>query len=187
MAFHYWQYFKALELSLEDTTRYVEPTFNNYKTYSIEFARTLLIACSEIDVICKLLCQQINSTKSPENINEYRKIIIAKYPNFYKMKIIAPSYGIEFYPWAWWENNENPYWWKSHTDVKHKRSIYFEKANLINTYNALAGLLCLLFYYYKPEFYELKIMLTEKLFSIENGPAHLVDDFDYNLPDFPTK
>ncbi|MBA3634738.1 MAG: hypothetical protein H0W58_18325 [Acidobacteria bacterium] len=99
MAFHYWQHFKALGLSLEDTTRYVEPILSNYKTYSIEFARILLIFCSQIDVICKLLCQQIGSAKIPKDVNGYRKIITAKYPNFHKMKIITPSYGIELYPW----------------------------------------------------------------------------------------
>jgi len=85
MSFHYWQCFLAIETSLNETVQYVELTSNNYKTYSIEFARILLSASSEVDVICKLLCKKIDSEKQPLNINDYRNIITCKYPNFYSI------------------------------------------------------------------------------------------------------
>lgn len=56
----HWRYFIALEQDLEGTTRYVEPAEDNFKTYSVEFTRLLLSACSEIDVVCKVLCQKID-------------------------------------------------------------------------------------------------------------------------------
>jgi hypothetical protein len=183
MSFPYWQYYLAIELSLEETTRFVEATPDNYKTYSIEYARLLLSASSEIDVVCKLLCQKIDSTANPQNINEYRHIITNKYPNFYKMKVVIPRYGIEFFPWLKWQRSTNPDWWKSYNNVKHERSNHFAEANLENTFNAVAGLFSLLLYYYKPELFSLKLPLSDKLFTIEDVPATLVDGH-FSLPDF---
>lgn len=62
---HYWQYFLAIEQSLRETARFVDFSKDNLDTYSIEFARILLTAGSEIDVICKMLCKQIDTTKNP--------------------------------------------------------------------------------------------------------------------------
>ena len=85
MSLHYWQYFLAIEKSLVETERYIEiASMDNYQTYSIEFARILLSASSEVDVICKLLCKKIDSTKTPKNINEYREIITNNYCLFFK-------------------------------------------------------------------------------------------------------
>ncbi len=53
MSFHYWQYFLAIEASLNKTIQYVELTSNNYKTYSIEFARILL--SSTLSIFASLL------------------------------------------------------------------------------------------------------------------------------------
>ena len=110
MSLHYWQYFLAIEKSLVETERYVEIASDNYQTYSIEFARILLSASSEVDVICKLLCKKIDSTKTPKNINEYREIITNNYPNFFSIKVLVSRYGIELIPWSKWENPENPEW-----------------------------------------------------------------------------
>lgn len=63
--FPYWQVFIAIESDLERTTRYVEPNIDNYKTYSVAFAQLILSACSEIDVVSKLLCSQIDSNSDP--------------------------------------------------------------------------------------------------------------------------
>ncbi len=184
MSFHYWQYFLAIEASLNKTIQYVELTSNNYKTYSIEFARILLSASSEVDVICKLLCQKIDATKRNKNIDDYREIITEKYPNFYSMKILIPRYGIELIPWEKWRNQENPGWWKGYNSVKHERSSNFQDANLENTLNAVAGLFCLVVYYYQPELFALKLNPWTQLLALENEPFHLIDDDPYKLPDF---
>ncbi len=184
MSFHYWQYFIAIETSLHETIRYVELTSNNYKTYSIEFARILLSASSEVDVICKLLCQKIDATRRNKNIDDYREIITGKHPKFYSMKVLIPRYGIELTPWEKWRSTENPDWWSSYNNVKHERSANFQDANLENTLNAVAGLFCLVLYYYQPELYALKLNPWTQLLTLENEPFHLVDDDTYKLPDF---
>jgi hypothetical protein len=183
MSFHYWQYFLAIETSLHETTRYVELTSNNYKTYSIEFARILLSASSEVDVLCKLLCEKIDITKRNKNMDDYRNIITEKYPNFYSMKVLVPRYGIELTPWERWENQENPGWWKSYNKVKHNRNDNFQDANLENTLVAVAGLFCLVLYYYQQELYGLKLSPWSELLSIEHEPDNITIG-KYVLPDF---
>ncbi len=183
MSFHYWQYFLAIEASLDETSRYVEIVPDNYKTYSIEFARILLSASSEVDAICKLLCEKINATKRNKNINDYRDVITGKYPKFHSMKVLIPRYGIELTPWKNWENPANPIWWKSHTAVKHERNINFKVANLENTLNAVAGLFCVVLYYYQPELYKCKLIPWAQLFSLEEEPENVWEG-EYSLPDF---
>jgi hypothetical protein len=184
MSFHYWQYFLAIETSLIKTIQYVDLTPNNYKTYSIEFARIFLSASSEIDVICKLLCEKIDPTKRAENINDYRNIITIKYPNFYSMKVLIPKYGIELTPWAKWENQKNPDWWKKYNNVKHERNAHFQDANLKNNLDSVAGLFCLVLYYYQRELYEFKLKPWTQLLSLENEPGYLLLETGYKLPDF---
>src|SRR5438045_939603 len=74
----YWEYFLALDSDLETVARYVEFDPANYKTFSIEFVRLILAACSEIDTVAKLLCESIDATKPRSNINNYRSTILSK-------------------------------------------------------------------------------------------------------------
>jgi hypothetical protein len=76
----YWNYFKSIEADLEACSRYVEFTAANFHTYSVEFARIIMAAGSEIDTVAKELCRQIDPTRKPKNINEYQPIITGKYP-----------------------------------------------------------------------------------------------------------
>ena len=71
----HWNYFLALERDLETVSRYVEFTPDNYKIYSIELAHLLFAAASEVDVIAKLLCRQLDPQKRPSSINGYKPII----------------------------------------------------------------------------------------------------------------
>jgi hypothetical protein len=79
----HWQYFIAIESDLERTGRYVEIAPANFKTYSIEFARILLSASSEVDVVSKLVFEGIDRNKSYETIDHYRGSIISRYPRFH--------------------------------------------------------------------------------------------------------
>jgi hypothetical protein len=96
---HYWQYFVALEADLAATARYVVPTWANMACYSVEFARILLTAGSEVDVLCKELCQEHQLPVSPVNINGYRAAITARFPGFTKLEILVPRYGLVRLPW----------------------------------------------------------------------------------------
>ena len=58
MKHSHWHYSVALSEDVERTARFVEPAADNFKTYSIEFARLYLATGSEIDVVAKLLCEK---------------------------------------------------------------------------------------------------------------------------------
>lgn len=180
---HYWQYFLAIEESLQETARFVDFSEDNLGTYSIEFARILLTACSEIDVICKMLCEKIDPTEKPKNINEYRTIITGKYPKFHSLKIFVRYGGFCITPWEEWNKSTNPKWWKSYNFVKHNRNDYFKDANLENTLNAVAGLYCLILYNFQPELYARKLAPSTQLLTVEHIPKYLIVD-GYKLPDF---
>ncbi len=180
---HYWRYFLAIEDSLRETARFVDFSEDNLDTYSIEFARILLTAGSEIDVICKMLCKQIDATKNPENINEYRRIITGKYPKFYSLKVWVRYGDFCLIPWEDWNKSKSPVWWKSYNNVKHNRNSNFPDSNLRNTLNAVAGLFCLVLYCFQPELYSYKLNPWTQLLTIEQTPDFLFED-GYKLPDF---
>jgi hypothetical protein len=100
------------------------------------------------------------------------------------MKVLIPKYGIELTPWAKWENQKNPDWWKKYNNVKHERNAHFQDANLKNNLDSVAGLFCLVLYYYQRELYEFKLKPWTQLSSLENEPGYLLLETGYKLPDF---
>lgn len=187
MRFPHWQFFESIDDELYSLSRIIEFTPNNYSAFSVHLARLYLSICSEIDVVAKLLCKEIEPTQSPLRINEYHPLITGKYPHFKKLKIEMPSHELEFEPWASWEAGKSPSWWTSHNNVKHERSKYFKDANLGNLLNSAAGLLVMLVYLYQRELYSHKsnIQPDFKIMRIESKFAHVLRwGFDYSLPDF---
>jgi len=151
MICQHWQYLITLDSDLHKCSRFVDINSQNFRTYSIEFVRILLAAGSEIDVVAKILCNCIDSTKSYGNINEYRDTIIAKFPKFPSMIIDVPQYELQLTPWNEWSQHRNPNWWRAYNDVKHERDNYFADANLENTLNAVAGLFVVVWYLHHEE------------------------------------
>src|SRR5258708_1640840 len=130
MSHPHWQYFIAIESDLDKTCRYVELATDNFLTYSIEFARILLSASSEIDVIAKLVCQQADPNGTYKTIDDYRIGILSRYPKFASFEVAIPRYGLVRKPWQDWDTGRNPSWWKSYNNVKHERDKFFREANL---------------------------------------------------------
>lgn len=187
MSYPYWEYFLALDADLERAVRFVAPEPTNFSAYSIELARLLFSACSEIDVVAKALCAQVAPQASRKNIDDYRTVITKEYPNFPTVKAAIPRYGLEFQPWMDWQSGTNPVWWRSHTNVKHERTKHFPEANLKNSLNALAGLFLLVLYYYQPALYDHHLLPWPKLFHLHSDhyqPFRVVGN--YKLPDFGT-
>jgi hypothetical protein len=160
----HWQYFIAIESDLESTARYVEIAPANFKTYSIEFARILLSASSEVEVISKLVCEGIDRKKSHENIDHYRDCFLSRYPMFHSFEITIPRYGLIRKPWHEWSIGKNPSWWKSHNNVKHQRHQHFEEANLENAVDSVAALFCIVLAY---DHDVMKMSPWPKLLSVE--------------------
>ena len=149
----HWNYFIAIEQDLETVSRYIEFNELNFNVYSIELARILFAAASEVDVMAKLLCKHLEPTLKCENINDYRRVFLDKLPDMVKTEISIDRYGFSFKPWENWsqQDDSNPDWWGAYNKVKHERDTHFDKATLKNAINSIGALLILVFYYYSYE------------------------------------
>lgn len=147
----HWNYFLALDDDVANLARYVEFSNANYDTYSIEMARLLMSASSEVDVVAKMLCKKISANCTANNIDDYRIVIKPHYPELINYTVVIPRFGLEFVPWQNWLLDKNPDWWKDHNSVKHDRNSNYTKANLRNTLYSIAGLFSLLLFCYKED------------------------------------
>jgi len=144
----HWNYFLALERDAEKLSRYVEFCAPNYPTYSIEIAHLLFAAASEVDVVAKLLCELSAPAAPRANINDYKAALLPVITELPNAEVFIPRYGLSFKPWSNWSGVQNPLWWRSYNNVKHKRDAHFEQATLKNALNALGALLVLTVHYY---------------------------------------
>ncbi|KYD30315.1 hypothetical protein [Parageobacillus toebii] len=154
----YWTYYLTLEADFMSTLRYVELNEENFSTFSVEYVKQYQTICSELDVLCKKLCNLLVPTKNPNKMPEYTEIILINYPEIPKKQIKTKN-NIILKPWSQWKHTpkyQSPNWWSNYNNVKHNRfgqdeegNIYFKQANLGNVLNALAGLFTLEMYGYK--------------------------------------
>lgn len=186
---HYWQYFVALESDLAATARFVEPAQGNMDCYSIEFSRLLLSAGSEIDVLCKVLCQENSLSVFPANIDGYRSAITRRFPGFTKLEVHIPRYGLVRLPWEPWDQRENPTWWRAYNDVKHKRHMCFSDANLQNAIDAISGLFVLVSYICHTDLRARTAQPWPKMLTLDTSlSSYIRNDHrtGHILPDFKT-
>ena len=132
-------------------SRYVEFAKANEETFSIELARLLFAAASEVDVLAKLICAQLAPDKRPNSIVGYKPILLAGLADLPTTTVYIPRYGLEFEPWANWAGTSSPDWWVAYNKVKHQRNTHFARATLKNAWNAVGGLLILVTNYYSRE------------------------------------
>ena len=164
---HYWNYAELLNEQLGKTASYVEPDELNYDTYSVTYTNILLSACSEIEVVAKLICQIIDpnvdylsseipnkdGTKMVRNRVEMVTLsstLLKRFPHIYQTKAEIINKHKMIYPLECWkEKNCEPPWWKAYNMVKHYRHQHFNDATLENTLNSVAALIILNSYLYE--------------------------------------
>jgi hypothetical protein len=185
MHYPHWEFFMALDSDLDDASRYVEISPDNFKTYSIEFVHLLLAAGSEIDVVAKELCKKIEPSGNPSKITDYREIITRAYPKFHTIEISAPRHGITLRPWTSWGIGCNPDWWQWYNKVKHERHLFYMEANLENVLGSISALFGIILYLYQPELYALELASWPKVLSIPTFHWSVVSGSgEIKLPDF---
>jgi len=143
----HWKYFIALEKDLETISRYIELDPLNYFAFSTELSKIFLSSSSEINVVLKQICKKIEPDKICKNIDEYSDVIALNMPEFLNEFVYIERTSIELKPWKGWSRGNSPTWWGSYNKVKHERNLYYQKANLENVLNAMAGLLISVFYF----------------------------------------
>ena len=148
----YWDYYSALESDFKKISRYIDFSDDNLKTHSIELTRLILSSCSEIDVILKEICSELDENSKRTNIRDYQKIIKQNLPDLIQEKV---NIGFSFFgiqPFKDWEEDRTPNWWKMYNEVKHQRNNFYKEANLENALNSISGLFLCTNYYYKMMF-----------------------------------
>lgn len=145
----HWNYYLAIEKDFENISRYVEFTEANHHAFSIEFARIIMASSQEIDGIMKKICGLIVEGSTPQNINEYKEIIIPHLGDMITETAYASRFGMSSRPWINWLEGNNPDWWRANNNIKHDRTLHFEQANLINAFNSVGALLIVTCYFYK--------------------------------------
>lgn len=148
--YRYWQHFLALEADFAATSRYVDFSPDNYYVFSIEYATLLLAISSEIDVLCKLICKNLDRSAKRGNIGHYRACL-TKHTQIASEEVFIPRYNLTFRPWSDWTSGKNPDWWDSYNNVKHHRDLHFAEANLKNCSNAISGLFVIVIYCHEAE------------------------------------
>lgn len=148
----HWNYFLCLEDDVDRLSRYIEFTEKNFDCFSLELARILLTASSEVDVVAKQYCKALDDKSKAQSIGKYKEGILAGTLNFPDTIIKMPRFGLTFKPWSSWKTGDvSPYWWQSYNKIKHQRHTHFERANLKNTLNSVAGLFALLIHFYRDQ------------------------------------
>ncbi len=187
MEYPHWQYFLSLVEDVERLSRYVSLNEENFGTSSIECTRLLLSACSEIDVVCKVLCERVSPGSDPGRINEYGEIMLPRFRHIPTILICVPRFSLQFQPWEDWTTERRPDWWQDYNKVKHERHRYADLGNLGNVLNAVGGLCVLVSYLHYHDFIS-KGLATRRPFlfldSLYNGEGSLLVSPKINLPDF---
>lgn len=141
---HVWTYYLQLENDFYKTINYVELSEENDNAYSKEYAKQYLSICSEIDVVCKLLCEKIDSSKKYENITDYAKLL-SEYEGLKYTEVFCNYTKQKYIPFDSWDETNSPFWWKNYNSVKHNRmkNENFRKSNQKNVFYSLMALFLL--------------------------------------------
>ncbi|KZN65260.1 hypothetical protein N473_01410 [Pseudoalteromonas luteoviolacea CPMOR-1] len=162
----HWRYYLSLESDVCALSRYIHFAPDNFKTYSIELAKLYLAICAEVEVVLKEICDiHPNKKGKNANINIYRQWIVENQQGLIAEEVLSFEFELKYVPWKAFEEGRSPSWWSDYNNVKHERRENFNKANLGNVLESLAGL-------YITNLY-LEIVLSER-----SGYSHLPKDIN---------
>lgn len=166
----YWTYYLILEKDFLATERYLAIDALNFSAFSNEYIKQYQAICSEIDVIAKSFCREMEPGFKGSSINTYCKCIVDNNADFASRTVKLRDKDIRLTPWENWTYTMespkkgppkpvavNPDWWQKYNKIKHKRTTtnsetglpYYKLANQKNVLNALAALYQLEMYYYR--------------------------------------
>lgn len=152
----YWEYYRDLERQFEDFLEFVPYLSGNENTYSFRLANLILAIGAHVDSAFKemarypefltkyplILLGQNGKSKKPTILDYYDLAVEYELPRRVVMFKRLPERErlMPFQQYAKVGGTmETPNWWKIYNGVKHHFGENFEKANLQNTRDALAG------------------------------------------------
>lgn len=139
-----WNYYLSLERDMANTSQYIEP-LGQENVYSFEFAKLLILSCTEVESLFKIVCSIISPNKCAGNIAAYKEIILDKYPNIIDAKVSISRLNTSIKPFDNWDTSKL-IWWDAYQDIKHNRGKFFPAATYMNAVTALSALYVLIFY-----------------------------------------
>ena len=123
---HHWDYFLSLEDDLAKLARYIHFSNENLSTYSIEFARLLMAATQEIDVLFKQICARHGDKSNSEA--GYRAFFSeGDYVKIRDLEVSVRSYGLKFTPFKDWTSTA-PGWWTANLCIERQLLLIFSLA-----------------------------------------------------------
>lgn len=176
-----WHYFQTLENDMDATSRFVDPR-GQEQVHSFEFAKILILTCTECESIFKKICKEITGENVSGDIGTYKRTILTKYPGIVLSEVRASRLGKSIKPFEGWSSGRLE-WWNAYQHVKHNRGSYFAEATYINAVTALSALYILLFYLSKIKSFDFDDYNSRYLTSGYSHVATFIDPLK-QLPDF---
>ena len=140
----YWRYYLSIEKMMTNTSQYVCPSKQNKNTYSDEFMKIILLSCSEIDSILKVICKENNVILKDKDYNMYEYAKVLEKQDDIKDWAFSPvcdtsSRDKSFICFPFKNlDPQKPYaglsWWEAYQKLKHNR---VENAIIGNLENAV--------------------------------------------------
>jgi hypothetical protein len=139
--------FEELQNDLKEVFNFVEPTYNNRKTYSYKIQQLFIRVCIELEANFKAILKENKYAKDESKwyINDYWKIDASHKLSEYS--VIMPTWegkGKVFTPFAAWKSSPVLNWYRAYQRTKHSRAAKLNEANLENLMNAFCGLFVVL-------------------------------------------
>lgn len=142
-----WQYFLKLESDFCSAAEYLGTSRINDTACSIGFAQQIVCINTECEGIIKRICQAIDPKQPSANMGHYKRTLLKKFPSIHAAAVWIAPFNRTVKPFAGWNVSGGRLdWWNAYQDTKYHRDNNFEKANLINTLEALCALLVLEMY-----------------------------------------
>lgn len=174
-----WNYYLSLEEDFQSTSRYIEPA-GQENVHSFEFAKLLVLACTEVESVMKQLCLNLEK-KACGNIGEYKQIILKHYKKIVTAEVTVSRWNRTIKPFDGW-GEDRLQWWDAYGKVKHSREANFVDATYKNAVFALGALYILIFYLAANEKLQFKDYVSKYIDS-EYSHGHLIIQGN-RLPDF---
>lgn len=136
----HWRYFLLLESALNDALQVVEPDPANFDTFGVDFARQLVAASSQFEVVSRLWCKEEAPEHRINNIDSLYAALRSFRPSL-RLAYAAVLWRTEkIYPFAEWEVHHAPPWWTAYNKVKHDPARQMRDASLANVISSCAAL-----------------------------------------------
>lgn len=142
---NFWNYFLNLESDLNRVFNFIEPVKGNFKVYSSELVKIIILACTEFENVTKVMGNIDKKTLG--NMSQYKEYFLSEFSEVWLKEVSINGYPLIYKPFENWPDNDLD-WWSAYTGLKHNRHINFSNGTLKNALDATGALLISLVYYY---------------------------------------